>query len=183
MTNKTLHDLSDQELKKLYESNKELRSQAWEDAYNDAMFMQGEEFKELGADAFDYHDHYSSFYLTTPFKQGVKEPEAVANELERDYMTEENQVLYDELNRLTNEWESMDYDEQYSDKGDELYQAMTDACDKLADGITEQLREYENVSDEEVYDLFRQSAYDGYMSDWEVNEKGEVIETIYKTYK
>lgn len=180
---KTLHDLDDKELKDLYENNKDLQTHAWEDAYNDAMFMQGEEFNCLGADAFDYHDHYSSFYLTTPIKQGAKEPEAVAHKLDRGYMTEENAKLYDKLNELTDKWENMTFDEQQSDKGDELYDKMIDACNKLADGITEQLREYENVSDEEAYDLFKQNAYDGYMSDWTINEKGEVIETIYKTYK
>jgi len=180
---KTLKELDEKELKELYESNKELKQQAWDDAYNDATFMQEEEFDSLGAKVFDYHDNYSSFYLTTPIKQGAKEPEAVAHKLDRDYMSEENAKLYDKLNELTDKWESMTFDEQQSDEGDELYDKMIDACDKLADGITEQLRGYENVSDEQAFEEFCFQVTDGYMGNWEVNEKGEVTETIYKTYK
>lgn len=180
---KTLHDLNDKELKELYKNNKDLQTHAWEDAYNDAMFMQGEESKYLGADAFDYHDHYSSFYLTTPMSYGVKCPEYVAHKLDRGYMTEENAKLYDKLNKLIDKWDSLTYDEQQEKAGYTIHNKAIEVCDKLADGITEQLREYENVSDEEAYDLFKQNAYDGYMSDWTINEKGEVTETIYKVYK
>ena len=180
---KTLHDLNDKELREFYDNNNDIQRQAWQNAYEDNMFCQEQEFKEMGAEVFDYHDHYSSFYLSTPTIQGAKAPEKVAGKLEKDYMNPDNAKLYDKLNELTDKWENMTFDEQQSDKGDELYDKMIDACDKLADGITEQLREYENISDEEAYDLFKQNAYDGYMSDWEVNEKGEAIETIYKTYK
>lgn len=180
---KTLKELNDKELKELYENNQELKQHAWEDAYNDAVFMQEEEFDNLGAKVFDYHSNYSSFYFTTPIKQGAKEPEAVAHKLDKDYMSEENAKLYDKLNKLTDKWENMTFDEQQSDEGDELYDKMIDACDKLAKGITEQLTSYEDVSEEQAFEEFCFQATDGYMSNWTVNEKGEVTETIYKTYK
>lgn len=178
---KTLHDLNDKELRELYDKNTSLRYRAWEDAYNDNMLMQGEEFNQMGAKVFDYHDHYSSFYLRTPTIQGAKAPEKVAGELEKDYMNPENAKLYDELCKLTDEWNAIDYDDQ--DEDSELYQNMIETCDKLADGLTEQFREYENVDEDYAYDLFKQNAYDGYMSDWEVDEKGRVYETIIKTYE
>lgn len=180
---RTLKELNEKELKELYESNKDLQTQTQEDAYNNAVLMQEEEFDSLGAKVFDYHANYNSFYLTTPIKQGAKEPEAVAHKLDRDYMSEENAKLYDKLNELTDKWENMTFDEQQSDEGNDLYDKMIDACDKLANGITEQLTSYEDVSDEQAFEEFCFQVTDGYMSDWTVNEKGEVTETIYKTYK
>lgn len=178
---KTLHDLNDKELKELYDNNQDLKNQAWRDAYDDNMLCLEQEFKEMGAEVFDYHDHYSSFYLSTPTIQGAKAPEKVAGKLEKDYMNPDNAKLYDKLCELNDKWEQLDYDDQ--DEDSELYQNMIETCDQLAEGLTDQFREYENIDGDYVYDLFKQNAYDGYMSDWEVNEKGEAIETIYKTYK
>ena len=181
---KTLKELNDKELKELYENNQELKQHAWEDAYSDNMDCQAFEADEIGTEVFDYHDHYSSFYLTTPMKYGTRCPELVANKLKGvDYLTKENAELYDKLNKLIDKWEELDYDEQQEEKGEKIYDEAIEVCDKLAEGITEQLRAYEDIDDDYAYDLFKQNAYDGYMSDWEVNEKGEVRQTIYKTYK
>lgn len=180
---KTLKELDDKELKELYENNQELKQHAWEDAYNQSMDCQGEESNLLHAEVFGYHDHYSSFYLTTPTEYGAKCPERVANKLDADYMTPENQYLYTKLNNLINAWENLTYDEQQEEKGEKIYDEAIEACDKLAEGITEQLRTYENVSDEQAFEEFYFQATEGYMADWEVTEKGEVTETIYKTYK
>ena len=178
---KTLHDLNDKELKELYDKNKDLQNLAWQDALNESGEAQNEEFNLMGADVFEYFNYYSSFYLKTPTLQGAKAPEKVAGKLDRDYLTPENAKLYDKLCELTEKWNAIDYDDQ--DEDSELYQDMIKTCDELAEGITEQLRAYDDIDDDYAYDLFKQNAYDGYMSDWEVNEKGEVIETIYKTYK
>lgn len=178
---KTLHDLNNKELRELYDNNQDLRNRAWQDAYDDNLEAQAFEFNEMGAEVFDYHRHYSSFYLSTPTIQGAKAPEKVAGKLKKDYMTPENAELYEKLCKLADEWEKLDYDDQ--DENSELYQNMIETCDQLAEGLTDEFREYEDVDDDYAYDLFKQNAYDGYMSDWTINEKGEVIETIYKTYK
>lgn len=180
---KTLKELNDKELKELYENNQELKQHAWEDAYNQSMDLQGEESDRIHAEMFEYRDHYSSFYLTTPTEYGAKYPERVANKLDADYLTPENQYLYTKLNNLINAWENMTTDEQDEEKGEKIYDEATAVCDKLAEGITEQLRAYEDVSDEQAFEEFKFQAQEGYMSDWTVNEKGVVTETIYKTYK
>lgn len=181
---KTLKELNDKELKELYDTNDMLQTKAWEDAYNDSMECQYQESEEIGTEVFDYHDHYSSFYLTTPMRYGTKCPELVANKLKGvDYLTKENAELYDKLNKLIDKWEELDYDEQQEEKGEKIYDEAIAVCDKLAEGITEQLRAYENTDDEQAFEEFKFQAQEGYMSDWTIDEKGEVTETIYKTYK
>lgn len=181
---KTLKDLNDKELKELYENNQEIRDRAWEDTYNNAMNCQAFEADEIGIEVFNYHNHYSSFYLTTPMRYGTKCPELVANKLkDADYLNKENAELYDKLNKLIDKWENLTYDEQQEEKGEKIYDEAIVVCDKLAEGITEQLRAYEDAGDEQAFEEFKFLAQEGYMSDWTINEKGEVTETIYKTYK
>lgn len=179
---KKLKELSVEELKNLYEHNEQFKNMIWEWAYMGQMELQADEGRLLGIEVFDYHDHYSSFYLTTPMHYGAKDGRAVAHKLDRDYMTKENAELYDELNRLTDELENMEY-EEYEDKRDEYDEKIDELCDKLADGLTMQLRAYEDVSDESIeYELdeirndFRKA------SDWETDGT-TIYEHMTKEYK
>ena len=137
---RTLKNLTEAELKQLLKENKQLRNKAIDDAYSQLMFMQEEEFRLMHADVFEYNDHYSSFYLTTPSVYGSKTPEKVAHEIDRDYLNEDAVKVYDELNMLIDQWENMTTDEQ--DEHEDLYQKACDTCDKLAETITKQLRQY-----------------------------------------
>ena len=183
MEYKKLSELKKSELQKLLKENREFESAVYECAYEDAMRGQEIEFEEMGARVFDYSDHYSSFYLSTPRVYGAKAPEKVAGKLEADYMTPENSELYKKLCEKMNQWENMTTDEQETDEGDAVYNEACELCDKLADGITEQLRAYEDITDEQVAQVIEDIA-DGnsYMSDWTTNG-AQVFEHITKIYK
>lgn len=180
---KTLKDLTKEELRELYKNNKQFNSVVYELAYDDAMYWQGEEFKLMGAVVFDYNDHYSSFYLSTPRVYGSKTPEKVAGELDADYMTPENSELYKKLCDKIDEWENMTTDEQEEEKGERVYDDACELCDKLADGLTEQFRAYENITEEQceqVLDAILDGNYS--MSEWETDGK-KVFEHITKVYE
>lgn len=176
---KRLKELTIEELKDLYNKNGEFANKVYEKVYEDAMLSQEIEFKAMGAEVFDYNNHYSSFYLSTPKVYGGKAPEKVAGKLDRDYLTEENAKLYDklcELNAIMEDAEEWDEDR-------EEYNEMIEVCDKLADGITEQFRAYENIEDDQIDSELEAIAEDWTnMSDWETD--GEcVYEHITEVYK
>lgn len=180
---KKLYELKKNELKNLYQNNEEFASEVFEYAYGDAMTAQGDEFDLLGAQAFEWHDHYSSFYLTTPKVYGGKAPEKIAGALDADYMTPENAELYKIVCDKIDEWENMTYDEQQTEQGEKVYDDASDACDKLADGLTEQLRAYEEITDEQL-DAVLDAIIDRacYMDEWET-DGAKVFEHITKIYQ
>lgn len=177
---KQLKDLTEAELLTLLENNEQLKAKAINDAYDASMQMQEEEAKLMHSEVFDYHDHYYSFYLSTPTAYGSKIPENVANKLDADYLNEEAGKLYDQLNKLIDQWENMTTDEQ--DEHSEIYDEAVEVCDKLAEAVTEQLRAYENIDEDFVKSEFLYHATEGYMAEWEV-KNNKVIETIYNVYK
>lgn len=181
MEYKKLSELSKSELQKILKENRDFESAVYESAYEDAMRGQEIEFEEMGAQVFEYSDHYSSFYLSTPRVCGGKAPEKVAGALDADYMTPENSELYKKLCDKMNQWENMTIDEQ--DKNGNIYDEACELCDELADGITKQLRAYEDITDEQVAQVIEDIA-DGnsYMSDWTTNG-AQVFEHITKIYK
>lgn len=180
---KKLYELKKSELKNLYETNDEFSNAVYSYAYDDAMVAQGDEYDALGADVFEWHDHYTSFYLTTPKVYGGKAPEKVAGNLNADYMTPENAELYAKLCAKMDEWENMTTDEQEEEKGEQVYNDACELCDELADGITAQLRAYEEITDEQidaVLDYITDNAC--YMSEWET-DGAKVFEHITKIYQ
>lgn len=177
-----LGELSKEELHELLEKNNDFKAEVYEWAYQAQMDLQREEFELLGADVFDYHDHYSSFYLTTPMRYGVRDGWRVAHKLNADYMNEDVRKLYEELNRLADELENMEADE-LDEKQDDYEERMSNVCDKLAEAITYQLCAYENVSDEQI-DFELEQIADGITgaSDWETD--GTIVyQHITKEYK
>lgn len=176
---KKIKELKIEELKKLYNDNKDFQSVVFDRCYENNMYWQAEEFKLMGAEVFDYNDHYSSFFLSTPTIYGSKAPEKVAGKLDADYMTEENAKLYKKLCELNAKME----DAEEWDEDREEYAEMTRVCDELADGLTEQFRAYEDISDEQI-DEELEAILDGddYMGEWETDGE-KIFETIIKTYK
>lgn len=174
---KTLQDLSVEELKTLAKNNKWLEEQLAEDTYEELSIEQGEEFKLCGADKFEYHNHYSSFYLTCPTAYGAKSPEKLVGKLDEDYMTEEMKPLYKKLCELNDKMEDAeDWDETRPE-----YDEMRDIADKLAELYTDMLRGYESAETfEACYDDIIARIADGmsYMSGLELDEDGNIIETI-----
>lgn len=181
MSYKKLRELQPSELKKLYETNNEFAGEVYNRVYDDAMTLQLDESEQLGAQVFEYHDHYTSFYLSTPRVYGAKAPEKVAGALDADYMTPENAELYAKLCAKMDEWENMTTDEQEEEKGEQVYNDACDLCDELADGITAQLRAYEDITAEQVEDALNDIDALG-MADWETDGE-KVFEHITKVYR
>ena len=179
---KTLKDLTPEELDELIKNNGWLKKEIFCRALDDLSEQESDEYKLIGCDIFDWHAHYSSFYLTTPANYGVKDGLKVANSLNSDYLTEENKALYDELNAIYKEYSELSADDLEGEKGEELEEKANILADKLADGITRQLQDsYESASAwdmaEETYKSF---ILDGMsdLSDLELTEDGKILEVI-----
>lgn len=172
-----INELSKDEIKKLMGKNKWLEDKVYEYAYEDAMRAQNEECKLMGAEAFEYHDHYNSFYLTTPTIYGAKAPEKVAGKLDAEYMSEEDAKLYKELCELIDKWENMTTDEQ--DEHEDVYDKASELCDKLAEHLTTYFRGFEDITDEQI-DQVIDEMIEGYcwLGELEV-EDGKIKEVIY----
>lgn len=143
---KKLKDLTSEEIKKLYEKNQGFKDLILNYIYDEKNMLQGEEAENIKTDVFEYHNHYSSFYLATPCFYGVKDGHKVAHKLDEDYLNEENAAIYKELNATADIYENLDA-EELDAQGEELEEKMNVLSDKLADGITRQLREYENITE------------------------------------
>lgn len=170
---KLLNELSVKELKNLYINNKDFSDAVYSEAYDQAMEAQGEEFKLLGADVFEYHNHYSSFYLSTPNKY-YKDGAAIAGKLNVEYMNIENEALYEKLNKLADRWENLTTDEQDAPEGDQLWDEINATADELAEGLTRQLRAFEDIQDDQIEEVLEQIT-EGYcyMGEWETD--GEAV--------
>ena len=170
----TLQDMTREQLLELIASNKWLEEKISEQAWDDAMWQQGEEGKLLGADAFEYHDHYTSFYLTCPKVYGGKAPEKLVGKLDTDYMSEEDAKLYNKLCKLNDKME--DAEEWDEDRPE--YDRMIEIADTLAEHITEQLRAYEDTTgyEEQIID----DIIDGYNWLGELEVEDGIITEIVK---
>ena len=146
---KKLKDLTIEELKKLYENNKGFKDLIFNYIYDEKMMLQGEEAENIKTDVFKYNNYYSSFYLSTPCFYGVKDGLKVAHKLDEEYLNEENAAIYEELNATADIYENLDA-EELDAQGEELEEKMNALCDKLADGITRQLREYEDITELDI---------------------------------
>lgn len=174
---KTLKDLSIKELKDLYKENKSIQQKIFESYYEDRMHEQEEEARNIGAEVFQCNDHYTSFYLTTPKFSGAPAPEKVARHLRSEYLEADNEELYNKLNELMDKME--DAEEWDEDRPE--YTEMIETCNKLAVGITEQLRAYEDIDEEELIGEFIFQAQNGFLMDMETDGH-KVYETITKCY-
>lgn len=170
-----INELSKDAIKELMGKNKWLEDKVYEQAYEDAMWAQSEEFKLMGADCFDYHDHYTSFYLTTPTFYGAKSPEKIAGKLDKDYLSEEDRKLYEELCELNGKME----DAEEWDEDREEYKRMTEIADELADHLTAYFRGFEDITDEQI-DQVIDYMIEGYcwLGELEV-EDGKIKEVLY----
>lgn len=180
---KKLKDLTVEELHELLEKNNDFKAEVYEWAYQAQMDLQREEFELMGADVFDYHDYYSSFYLSVPNHYGVIDGASVAHKLDADYLNEDARKTYEKLNELVDKWEDMTTDEQESNEGIKIEGDIDGYAELLAQQITDQLRAYENVSDEQI-DFELEQIADGITgaSDWETD--GTIVyQHITKEYK
>lgn len=170
-----INELSKDEIKELMANNKWLEDKVYNEAYESAMWAQSEEYKLIGAECFDYHNHYSSFYLTTPTIYGAKAPEKVAGKLDTEYLSEEDTKLYNELCELNDKME----DAEEWDEDREEYTRMTEIADELAEHLTTYFRGFEDITDEQI-DQVIDDMIEGYcwLGELEV-ENGKIKEVIY----
>ena len=170
-----IKELSKEQLNELMGKNKWFEDKVHEYAYEDAMWAQSEEFKLIGADAFDYHDHYSSFYLTCPTIGGGKAPEKLVGKLDAEYMSEKDAKLYNELCELNAKME--DAEEWDEDRPE--YERMTEIANELAENLTTYFRDFEDITDEQI-DQVIDDMIEGYcwLGELEV-EDGKIKEVIY----
>lgn len=175
-----LGELSKEELHELLEKNNDFKAEVYEWAYQAQMDLQREEFELMGADKFDYHDHYSSFYLTCPKSYGVKDGKSLRGELDEDYMTEEMKPLY---KKLCENADKMDWLEYQCEEYCKLDEECDDIADKLAELYTDILRSYEDVSDEQIdWELEQIAEGMRWASGWETD--GTIVyQHITKEYK
>lgn len=176
---KQLKELTVEELKALYKSNEQFSNKVYEQVYEGNMYFQSEEYEAIFGKnnrTVEYHDHYTSFYLT------VKDHEQFIHTLEgRDIMTVAAQELYDKAEQLVAEWEEMTWDEQQ--ENDELWEKIEQTDNELVQELTDRLRDYERVEDQQIEDELT-AIHEGitYMSEWETDGE-KVYEHITKVYR
>ena len=164
-----LGEMSLQELQDLYDKNKDFAREVDERVMNIQYETQSEQFDLVGAKVFDYSNHYTSFYLTTPMHYGAKDGWSVAHKLNRDYMADSTAQIYDKLNALADELENMESDELAENK-DEYENRMNNICDALAEALTNDLRCYEQFDKHDVENYLQAVADNLYrMSEWETD--------------
>ena len=97
-------------------------------------------------------------------------------------MTEDNAKIYDKLNKTITKWENMTTDEQETEAGEKLYNEAIKLCDELADGLTAQLRAYEDIDTDYVYEELHYQCSEGAFADYETDGT-KVYQYITKVYK
>lgn len=176
---KKLHELSLGEIKAIYEKNNDFQNEVLESIYQGNMYWQSDEYNQLFGKnnrTIECHDHYTSFYLT------VRDHDNFANELnDPDLLTEENRKLYDKAKEIADRWANMDYDEQ--DENSELYEELEKIQNELIEGITDQLRTYEDIDKDQIEQELQAIADNmSGMGDWETDGE-KVYQTVVKVYK
>jgi hypothetical protein len=172
---KTIKELTKEELKELLKKNREFENYIYERAYEDNMFYQGERMKELmgDADGIEINNHYTSFYFR------LKDAQKFFNSVNRNELDDEQRELYDNAKKLIDEYENLEADDLYGDKGEELYENIETECAKLMEKIEEELHGYETVTDDDF-----ENYLDFILEDCDFETDGEkVYETITKVYK
>lgn len=178
---KDLKDLTTEELKNLYKNNQGFSELVYNLAYEDAMNAQEEQSELMGAKVFKYNDHYNSFYLTTPCYYGVKDGLKVAGALDREYLNDKAARVYDKLCDIKKTYDNLTA-EELDARGDGLEEQANTLSDKLAEIITEDLREYENITDFNI-SVILDFISDGYLLDGFKTDGVKVYEYITKVYK
>ena len=178
---KDLKELTIEELKSLYENNKDFSQLVYNLAYEDATNQQSEAAELMGAKVFNYNSHYTSFYLSTPRHYGGKDGLSVAGALDKEYLSEDAAGVYEELYKIKNEYENMTA-EELDERGDDLEEKADKLSDELADIITEDLRAYENITELNI-DAMLDMISDGCLLDGFKTDGQKVYEYITKVYK
>ena len=128
----------DVETKKIYvDKIEELNNRVYNYIYQENMFMQDEELNNMNIKNYvEVKDHYSSFYLV------CNDCLELIKNIDKDYLNNNNLILYNELYSLYNKLIELDED---SEEYEKLYEKIEEKTNNFVNGITDQLREYETV--------------------------------------
>lgn len=127
--------INDKELlEQLLENNDTLGQVVFDRTYNMCMELQNEEFDNLFGNNWqkyiNFREHYSSFYLI------LKDYEQFLDNLDKDYLCKIGLDLYDEILKETDE---------------EIKESKSIALLKVCE---EQLKEYENINNDNILEYF-----------------------------
>lgn len=143
-----LKDLSYEDLKRVISGNNEFIAEYSERLYEDNMFWQEEEGKNMfGNEHYKYidiRDNYTSFYLV------LKDWHKFIDNLDSDYLCVKGKELYDYIIAKRDVLYNMS---MYSNRYDDLEGHLEEKSKELLEICEEQLHEYENYpSNDEVVD-------------------------------
>lgn len=165
-----IKELNEEELKKVFENNKQIQQISFEKAYEDNMFWQ-EELGNIffGKTFFEYleiRDNYSSFYLKIKNPVKLFENLSLSN---KDYLqTEESQKYikyYKQAKKYYNYYNNCNYE---SDNFYKNFELLENTLIKIVAILEKELHLLEDVSEEDaltsfIYDVtendFLESAY------------------------
>lgn len=147
---KEIADYENKELlKEIFEHNEELGNNLWNLTWDRNMEQQLE-FGNLclGENSHKYidiRDHYSSFYLT------LKNAEEFVNNIDKAYLTTEEDTLYNECIELLEKRNNEEYGNDYYWEFDI---ELDNKAEELLKLIEKDLHAYENVETEDVFEEF-----------------------------
>lgn len=176
-----LKELTAEELKALYKNNTKFAAAVDEDILEVQSQLLSEEYDNIFGKHNKYiriDNHYNTFYLT------CNDVEKVLDTISSDYLTlhafSEYNIARVRYKRYILAQETEVVDEEHVDI---LYNELERAVKNMLKAIEEQLKEYEEVADEQV-DSWLEMIRDGYhhMSEWHEHD-GVVYEKIVKEYK
>lgn len=172
---KHLSNLSFEELKALYNSNRNFAEYVDEYAQVDANIVAEDQFELVGARAFGVDSTSYAWYLLTPRREGTSAPFEVAKMLDEDYLDDNSKELYHKLNELYDAYmDTTDYDEM-----DRLKEEAEKVCDDLATSVHDMLVEYEDYR-QYVDGILEQPSL---FEDMVLNDDGSITQTITKTLR
>jgi len=147
--------------------------------YSNLMEQQREETElmlGLYTPGVDIRDHYSSFFLA------LSDWEKFFNNVNKDYLSEDGIILYNEISKLYEEYQNTElFDNRYN----ELYEIIENKCKELLSICEKQLHSYEHYSEEDVKEELRYHIEIGDYEEMYIldNDKTVVYEDITKIYK
>ncbi len=164
---KKLQELTRDELKSLYGKNTEFRLAIDQFVYDENGLLSQDrynEYFEKDARGFKYNDHYTSFYYTlTEAEEFVGSVKKTA----RDYFEEEAQKHFDKMFDLYEKWENMAWEEQ--DENEKVYLDLEAEAEYILKCIEDDLKSFEEITDDEVESVLDLIIDGVYMSDWETD--------------
>ena len=150
---KYLDELSEKELKKVYENNSKLRDMVYESLYKSNMDLQYQLGLELLNDVknqknYRIDDHYASFFLT------VVNAYAFIDNLDLKTLLDYGVISEEKKKEIEDVIEKFENSEQYSDEYNACEEKIETLADEVIKAIEKELHTYEEITENDCYDFF-----------------------------